>query len=228
MPIYIGYICFAVKIFWIRGIYNKHKLMFCLIQVRDLYCNDKDARLISQRFLKNLRDENKLRPEVWAECRENPVCYGVSLGVRHFVRPLYLYTKLRQLRPNVKSDQLEGVIAFPIKEDDLGKQHCITCQRFFGFISPPIIGNCAEYDVIGNVHPNLLRTEQGQQFKAACQQHFNAFKAMMRDIHIYNNVLPEGVLRRYFSYTRSPNRPKVLKYQWNPELIAADIDDPQT
>ncbi len=32
------------------------------------------------------------------------------------------------------------------------------------------IGNCAEYDVIANVQPNLLQTGHGQQFEAACQQ----------------------------------------------------------
>ncbi len=193
--------------------------MFCLIQVRDLFDNLKKARKISREFLRGLPDKNKLRPEVWAEGRKNPVCYGVSLGVRYFVRPLYLYTKLRLLRPNVENDRLEGVIALAIKKDDLVKQPCITCQRFFGFISFPIIGNCAEYDVIGNVHPNLLQTEQGQQFEAACQQHLDAFNAMMQDIHIDKLPDQEDILRRYFKNTRSPKKPKVLKYQWNSEAI---------
>ena len=201
-------------------IYNNHELMFCLIQVRDLFDDREKASKVSRHFLRTgLADGNKLRPVVWAKHKKNPVCYGVSLGVRHFVRPLYLYTKLRQLRPSVIATRpvLEKVIAFPIKENDNKKQPCITCQRFFGFISSPIIGNCAEYDVIGNVHPNLLQTEQWQQFKSACQQHFDAFKTMMQDIH--NNVSPEDILRRYFENTRRPNRPKVLKYQWNSEAI---------
>ena len=195
-----------------------------------MFDNQKEAGIVSKQWLRNgLEEWNILRPVVWAECRDNPVCYGVSLGVPRFARPLYLYTKLRRLS-NVKNPQvanpLEGVKATAIRENNNVKQPCITCQLSFGFISFPIIGNCAEYDVIGNVHPKLLETEQWQECEAACQQHLNAFNTMMRDKRIHNNMSPADqkdigpILKRYFENIRTdPNRPKVLKYQWKSEAI---------
>ena len=207
-------------------VYNKHKLMFCSIQVRDLFGNRAEARKVSRRFLRNLPIRNQLKPAVWAECRTKPVVfYGVSLAVRRFVRPLYLHTKLRQL-PNVENrpqvaNRLKDVIAFTIQENDAVKQPCITCQCFFGFISCPIIGNCAEYDVIGNVNPNLLEDPQWKEFESACQQHLDAFNAMKEDIT--NGTLPaEEIMRKYFACTRHPKRPQVLKYQLHHQLIALD------
>ena len=200
--------------------------------MRDLFGNRAKARKISRQFLKSLRDDNGLKPVVWAECKTAPVVYyGVSLGVRHFVRPLYLHTKLRQL-PNLENvpqvaNRLQDVRAYTMKTNDTIKQPCITCQRYFGFISFPIIGNCAEYGVIGNVNPHLLETQQWQEFESSCQQHLNAFNVMMREIA--NGQLPvEVIMITYFANTRHPVRPKVLKYQWNPEanggfqLIALD------
>jgi hypothetical protein len=51
---------------------------FCSIQVRHMCLQ-----------LETLPDENHLKPEVWAEVQEHknkPECFGVSLGVRSFVR----------------------------------------------------------------------------------------------------------------------------------------------
>ena len=194
--------------------------------MRDLYGNRVAAGEVSRGFLRNLPPKNKLRPVVWAECRTDPdhleVYYGVSLGVQRFVRPLYLHTKLCKLpivenRPQDAS-RLEDVRAFAIRENDTVKQPCITCQRFFGFISFPIIGNCAEYDVIGNVDPYLRGTQPWRDFKTACQQHLNAFNTMMQDI-TNGMLLAEEIITKYFANTRHPVRPKVLKYQWDPAAI---------
>ena len=87
----------------------------------------------------------------------------------------------------------------------------------------PIIRNCAEYDVIGNVNPNLLEDPHWIEFESACQQHLDAFNAMMQDIT--NGMLPEQeVTSRYFANTRHPNKPKpkVLKYPLRSQLIALD------
>ena len=194
--------------------------------MRDLYGNRVAAGEVSRRFLRNLRPKNRLRPVVWAESKTDPdhlqVYYGVSLGVGHFVRPLYLHTKLCKLRivetrPQDAS-RLEDVRAFAIRENDTVKQPCITCQRFFGFISFPIIGNCAEYDVIGNVDPYLQRRKPWREFESACQQHLNAFNKMMQDIT--NGMVPaEEIITTYFVNTRHPVRPKVLKYQWHRRVI---------
>ena len=68
---------------------------------------------------------------------------------------------------------------------------------------------------------NLLEDPQWKEFETACQQHLDAFNAMMQDIT--NGMLPaEEIMRRYFANTRDPNRPKVLKYQLRPQLIAPD------
>ena len=120
---------------------------------------------------------NFLKPVVWAEHVENPECCGVSLGVRTFVRPLFLYLKLMQLRNTTGNKvELKDVKAFqsalktkilsnhgdppsPINkrsEYNNAKRPCDNCQVFFqGALncprkrpSFPPFGNCAEYDVI--------------------------------------------------------------------------------
>ena len=198
--------------------------------MKNLFCDHKKPSVIGRRWLRQLESKNGLKPEVWAQHRSKKESsgYGVSLGVRSFVRPLYLYTKLCQLRNSENSPlvSLKDVIAFTIEDDNV-KQPCITCQCTFGFTRFPIIGNCAEYDVIGTVHPHLLQTEHWKEqwkekwkvFESACQQHlaaFNNFNAMKLDIN------------EYFENTRHPKKPKVLKYQWNAavtggfEIIAVD------
>ena len=113
---------------------------------------------------------------------------------------------------------LEDVIALKIIDDkNTIKPPCVTCQRCFGFTSFPIIGNCAEYDVIGKIDSHLLETQQWQEFKSACQQHLDAFNAMKEDIK--REISPEEIIIRYFENTRHPRKPKVLKYQWSPETI---------
>ena len=212
-----------------------------------MFDDDPNARIISRQLLKNLPRKNKLKPPVWAECKTAPVVYyGVSLGVRNFVRPLYLLTKLRQL-PNLENvpqveNRLQDVKAYTMKKNDDVKEPCITCQRYFGFISFPIIGNCAEYDVIGKVDSNLPKTQlekqEWQKFESACQQHLDAFNAMMEEIKRKEirreEISPEEIIKRYFKNIRIPGKPKVLKYQWSPttmggfQVVAIDWPLPKT
>jgi hypothetical protein len=90
---------------------------FYRFQVRDLFDgNHKEASIFGRKFLESLPDVNYLKPPVWAEVVEDkkkPECFGVSLGVRTFVRPLFLYIKLTQLRRNGNNHvKLEDVNAF--------------------------------------------------------------------------------------------------------------------
>ena len=152
---------------------------------------------------------------MWAQHKKKPKSYGVSLGVRPFVRPLYLYTKLSQL--NKVEDghpSFKDVKAFKIKRvDDSLRPPCVGCQCFFGLFSFPPFGNCAGYDVIGNVKPDLLQTEQWEEFKSACQQHVDAFNTMLGMLREARYPYKE-ILKIYFKNTM---KPKVLKYQWDPE-----------
>ena len=161
----------------------QHFCLFYSIQVRDLFRihkikNHKNAAEIGRIVLEGLPDGNHLKPVVWAEHKERQDCYGVSLGVRPFLRPLYLYIKMNQLR-NVEnccydSVKPEDVNAFqsvkrrrircvpsadksPYKENENKpkvKPPCVSCKIFFKGLkerkknSLPPFANCAEYDVI--------------------------------------------------------------------------------
>ena len=70
---------------------------------------------IGKKFLESLHDTNNLKPKVWAQQREKTRFFGVSLGVRSFVRPLYLYIKLRELRNSkdkYNTVKLQVVVAY--------------------------------------------------------------------------------------------------------------------
>ena len=75
-------------------------------------------------LLEHLRDGNFLKPVVWAEyCNDPEKHCGFSLGVRRFVRPLYLYTKLRDLREHGDNGiALEDVKAYQCVERRLFKK----------------------------------------------------------------------------------------------------------
>ena len=71
------------------------------------------------------------------------------------------------------------------------------------------------YDIIGNVKPDLLQTEQWQEFRSVCEQHVDAFNAMLGMLKEAKYSYVE-ILKIYFENTVKPKWPKVLKYQWNP------------
>ena len=86
-------------------------------QVQDLFGEIDKTRAaeLGKRYLEELPDINFLKPVVWAQHKDMPEFFGVSLGVRKFVRPLFLYYKLQNLRnvPNDSNDvELKDVEAF--------------------------------------------------------------------------------------------------------------------
>ena len=179
-------------------------------------------------MLEELDEGNCLRPAVWAKDKTKKDLCGVSLGCTNFLRPLYLYTKLNQLiAPKNPEDDLKKVKAFKLKGVKVGDKKgdereyippCITCQRFFsGFRSSAVIGNCAEYDVIKNVDPNLRKTKEWKEFESACEHHLVAFNEMNKKISgIEKEISPEQsdeIIKTYFENTRHPKNPKVLQYQ---------------
>ena len=182
----------------------------------------KEASTFGRRFLESLSENNGLKPVVWAEHKINEKRYGVSLGVRPFVRPLYLFIKLSQLGRNVENDELKDVRAIQIRYKKL-KDPCVTCQNSFGFMSCAPIGNCAEYDVFGNVNQGLLPKNKWTMFSDACGQHFNAFKKMLSMIE-EKRLSSEKITGTYFDSTRSPRKPNVLKCEWNCESKVFEVD----
>ena len=143
----------------------------------DLLDNSKEASKIGRKVLETLPDGNLLKPTVWAEVKEHknkPECFGVSLAVRSFVRPLYLGIKLKQLGnvENGNNDvKLEDVNAFQsmnrndkehyhpkatskykkskdeTKLKDEIKPPCNSCKIFFG---DGIEGNEKNFNYFGN------------------------------------------------------------------------------
>ena len=78
-----------------------------------------------------------------------------------------------------------------------------------------MIGNCAEYDVIGKVDLTLLPQDQWEKLESASEQHLRAFNTMKSNIE--NEISPEEIIKEYFESTCDPIKPKVLRYQWSAE-----------
>jgi hypothetical protein len=202
------------------------------MQVRGMFNDTNHGEALStvgRVFLEQLPGKNSLKPKVWAHQISKPENFGVSLGVQKFVRPLYLCIKLTQLN-NVEKCKLEDVKAIKMRDNymvkdsvkdslkDSVKDPCVSCQKFFGFKSFPLLGNCAEYDVIENVnHTDLLQTPQWDEFRSACQQHFDAFKTMLKKLKGRRRHSSKYILKDYYDLIRGPKKPNVLKYEWNPD-----------
>ena len=198
--------------------------------MRDIGSIDRNkyVSVIGREWLESLPDDNTFKPHVWAQDKVEKSRYGVSLGVGAFVRPLYLFTKLSQLNQssNVENSKLENVKAIQIrkirKRKHFLRDPCVNCQRSFGFLSGAPLGNCAEYDVVGIVKPDLFEKDQWHRFKSACGQHFLAFKRMLDMVEI-NYSSFEEIIESYFRNTRGPLKPTVLKYEWNSEKSVFDL-----
>jgi hypothetical protein len=204
---------------------------------------DKEASTIGRKWLECLYDTNYLKPKTWAEVVEDKKrqeCFGVSVGVRTFVRPLFLYIKLSQLRKNGNNHvKLEDVNAFQSrngkKNHDSKSEYmkkskkCGSCEIFFAGRKDKnkkninMFGNCAEYDVIqtenlDRVLRRIETTDHWKDFKSACEEHFKEFNKLRRD----NPSQDE--LESYYAKIREA-KPKMLQYQWKSEsyeLVAVD------
>ena len=137
---------------------------------------------------------------MWARHKEKPQIFGVSLGVRTFVRPLFIYIKLAQLRTGKngvmtccklsETQAFEKIRRGSLSKYEKEKEPCSSCRAFFGVLrclkknsSFLPFGNCAEYDVIqtGNLDCLLnLMVTQWNIFQNACQEHFKAFKSFLQ------------------------------------------------
>ena len=163
-----------------------------------------------------MEENNGLKPTVFAYHDKKHDFYGVSLAVRSFVRPLYLYTKLLQLGCPGQRLKLGDVKAIKLKKNIPA---CVGCQYFYkGRVKIGIypIGNCAEYEVLGNVHPELKTGSKWEQFKEPCIQHFTEYVEMLQEL----TVQGPDTLERYFNGSREPLKPKVLVYKWSSEKLA--------
>ena len=82
--------------------------------MRYLFNDCDDPSKVARMQLSKLHDGNYLKPVVWAESTNNGKKYfAVSVGMRPYLRPLYLFTKLRSLGYiNNNTVALERVEAF--------------------------------------------------------------------------------------------------------------------
>ena len=177
--------------------------------------NSEKAPEIGRQHLECLPDRNYLKPMIWAEHKNKPECFGVSLGVRSFVRPLYLGIKLSQLRNDENVVKLEDVNAFQSMDRNMSSKYkknnikppCHSCQIFFekerNF---SLFGNCAEYDAIGTASSNgklreIKKRQDWVEFELACKKHLTEFSKLTSD------------LKTYYKKTRTTT---ILKYKWIP------------
>ena len=164
-------------------------------------------------ILELLPDGNYLKPVVWAHHKNDSECFGVSLGVRPFVRPVFLYMKLTCLSAAVENAdndaQLKDVVALRCVDRhaenyDAGASSeyqkpvkaCATCQFFFEEqleeeqSNFPFIGNCAEYDVIRTKSRNKIteiqRSSDWQTSKETCKEYFEKRNGLLSQLQNTN------------------------------------------
>ena len=177
---------------------------------------------------------------MWARHKGKPEIFGVSLGIQKFVRPLFLYIKLVQLRTGkngvMTCCKLSETEAFgAMRRGTLSKykyekekEPCSSCHAFFDVLRcsekiPSFIpfGNCAEYDIIQTGNLDYLLGQMVTQwniFQNACREHFKAFKSFLQSC--------EGETMNTNEYLEIKEKnSKILKYEQNGpnfELKAVD------
>ena len=178
--------------------------------------NDRDASTIARLQLECLRDGNYLKPCVWAENVQNPMKhFAVSVGVRDYIRPLFLYAKLCGLRNRSYAISLHDVEAFQCvnrhsdeyrnneNSKDLESQYkcsenetkdpCASCKIFFNTFEKQektqfnYFGNCAEFDLLQTRDSD----ERLRQIKMT--RHWNNFKIECQNHISVFNTLKERV-----------------------------------
>ena len=194
---------------------------------------------VAWRYLNTLPDGNYLKPAVWAENAKNPdIYFSTSLGVPHFIRPLYLYAKLRDLckrkysvvdsHPHFRSmtahrlhfyrdyTQIKTVVVNP----------CTSCRIFFESFQTKIernityFGLCAEFDVIQTMDSQqklraMKKSDHWRSFKSACKNQLSACSKL-------RNIVKRNDLLEYFETTRNTNQ-KTLQYKWIPSKTSYEL-----
>ena len=203
--------------------------------------NTEFSAIIAKSILEDLPDKNKLKPKMWAQHKERKECFGVSLGVRSYVRSLFLYTKLSQLREigdeytGVRLQDVDAIRHMDIMIPDEKSKYaipakpCLSCKIFFdpdGKIIPEHkrfqdyapFGNCAEYDVIRTENLDYFLASPDVKIlwddvKSACIKQFKAFKELARKLDLPGRAprRPPGNAMLRTFYVKT----KVLRYKWD-------------
>ena len=174
---------------------------------------------------------------MWAQNVRNPKKhFAVSVGVRNYIRPLFLYAKLYDLENSRDATgiALEDVEAFQsvdrhseeYKNADIDsasdyntpKDPCTSCKIFFGTFETQgetqyhYLGNCAEYDLVRreNSLSEIKAEDHWKEFRSACEKHISAFKTHQRKV---SNGQLRSDMHKYFNSTRNTNL-KALEYKW--------------
>ena len=176
------------------------------------YFNLTTAASVGKSYLEELPDVNRLKPTMWAEHAQNPQICGVSIGVRKFVRPLFIFIKLVQLRASSRNTQtsfaLSETEAFKalrtaglLSEYDQKKEPCESCTVTFDVLQPSLdgppsfkfpFGNCAEYDIIRSGNLNSILggiSEDWNTFRNACEAVNERDQQEYIDIQIGNSKI---------------------------------------
>ena len=197
---------------------------------------DQDPSEIARVHLQLLCDVNYLKPVVWAKVEQNEKKhFAVSLGVRDYLRSLFLYAKLCNLRNSSEVIALHDVQAFQSVDrhsqeyknvEDLASEYrttqmhpCTSCKSFFNTFETPgetqfnYFGNCAEYDLVRREHSlSEIKTEDPwKEFRSACEKHISAFVKIKSKVS--KRQLRRSHLLKYFNSTRNTIL-KALKYKW--------------
>ena len=176
------------------------------------YFNRTKAASVGKSYLEELPVVNRLKPTMWAEHTQNPQICGVSIGVRKFVRPLFIFIKLVQLRASSRNTQtsfaLSETEAFKalrtaglLSEYDQKKEPCESCTVTFDVLQPSLngppsfkfpFGNCAEYDIIRSGNLNSILggiSEDWNTFRNACEAVNERDQQEYIDIQIGNSKI---------------------------------------
>ena len=111
--------------------------------MQDFFVGPKDACEATLELLEDLTDGNYLKPEMWVEHKKCPENHcGFSLGVRSFVRPLYVHSRLREIRKHGDNG---------VKLGDLNVYHCVDRKSFKR--NPTLAKTKSKYKRRGNGRP---------------------------------------------------------------------------
>ena len=215
--------------------------------------NTEFAAKLGKYILEDLPDSNYLKPAMWAEYKrkekestsqhETKECFafGVSLGVRSYVRPLFLCIKLNQLRKIEDENTVVALQDFESFRQSMkrkrmnvktkyskSKEPCDSCQIFF-YLKPEHtqskesflpFGNCAEYDIIRTKNLDYYLDSpdvksEWSKIEKACTNQLKAFKSLERELDESKKASGNDMLEAYHTKTRTPKM-KVLRYESNP------------
>ena len=199
------------------------------------------AYLIAKKYLQKLPNENRLKPVVWAQVEGDPSLCGVSLGVRHNIRPIFLCVKLLKLKKIAQNSvRLSQTVALGritrghcgahAKEYNIKKSPCPSCCIFFekllGFCnkhpnSLAPFGNCAEYDIIhtSSLNSTLDNCETAwKTFYSACEFVFREFLKLIHD------TIDTETVQNYLRNMKEKSRFLQFKRQ-NRESYELKVDD---